>query len=69
MRRIVGTLTGNFDAATPGKNLPGVGMRGVVNAGVGQAIYGRETGSFGRAWVFSLAGDLAAVHFWFYARI
>ena len=61
MRRIVGTLTGNFDAATLGKNLPGVGMRGVVNAGVGQAIYGREAGSFGRAWVSSLAGDLAAV--------
>ena len=61
MRRIVGTLTGNFDAATLGKNLPGVGMRGVVNAGIGQAVYGREAGSFGRAWVSSLAGDLAAV--------
>ena len=69
MRQIVGPLTGNFDAATLGKNLPGVGMRGVVNAGVGQAIYGREAGSFSRTWVFSLAGDLAAVHFWFYARI
>ena len=43
------TITGNFDATTLGKNLPGVGMRGVVNAGVGQAIYGREAGSFGRA--------------------
>ena len=55
------TITGNFDAASLGKNLVGIGMRGVVNAGVGQAVYGREAGSFGRAWVSSLAGDLAAV--------
>ena len=55
------TITGNFDATTLGKNLVGIGMRGVVNAGVGQAVYGREAGSFGRAWVSSLAGDLAAV--------
>ena len=54
-------LTGNFNAETLGKNLLGIGARGIVNAGVGQAVYGDEAGRFGDAFLSSVVADLAAV--------
>ena len=54
-------LTGNFNAETLGRNLVGIGARGLVNAGVGQVVYGSEAGRFSDAFVASVTGDLAAM--------
>jgi len=56
-----GSRVADFNFENIGQNLGGMAVRGVVNAGVNQLVYGEKAGSFGNAFRQSLVSDLAAV--------
>ena len=56
-----GARVASFDVNTIGQSLEGMAMRGVVNAGANELIYGKSAGSFGSQFVGSFVSDLAAV--------
>lgn len=56
-----GSRLAGFNLDNLGQNLGGMALRGVVNAGVNQLVYGKEAGSFGTAFANSVVGDLSAM--------